>query len=383
MEVIHKHKSEKETKTEKQIWENLNIDPKYFTIEDNLLKDGRVIHTIVFHKQPKKEDNVLIMLHGYLGASIIFFKMFKVLMEHFYIVAIDLPGFGSSSRSKKHPSNTEDWISYFLSSVNMTLQKYEIKKANFLGHSLGGFLIGHYLNRFPENVQRVFFLSPGGMNQSTNQKELLMERIKRASCFQKPLLKYGAKKIFETKDSPLEVPGFWMFKSIIVKKIYRSERLNLTKDQQKLFVSLFKRIFNKKRGGDKCLGYFFDYSPKSKTPISKIISKYHKKKDIFLYYGKHDWMDYNDSQNFLTEEKIDIPLQFIEKSDHQIIFQNPYDAAMLVLKDYYNTLKQDEKIEEEKDLFETVKKKLDEDGEYDDIRLSLRKPENFEFKKFK
>jgi len=37
-------------------------------------------------------------VHGYGGSGALMYRLFKLLMPHFYVIAIDLIGMGSSSR---------------------------------------------------------------------------------------------------------------------------------------------------------------------------------------------------------------------------------------------------------------------------------------------
>lgn len=40
----------------------------------------------------------LVLVHGYGGSGALMYRLFKLLMPHFYVIAIDLIGMGSSSR---------------------------------------------------------------------------------------------------------------------------------------------------------------------------------------------------------------------------------------------------------------------------------------------
>lgn len=42
----------------------------------------------------------MVLLHGYGGSALIFYKIMKPLSEHFNLIMIDILGFGGSSRPK-------------------------------------------------------------------------------------------------------------------------------------------------------------------------------------------------------------------------------------------------------------------------------------------
>ena len=312
----------------------MDLEASHFQSCDLAISPLKKVHYLVFSKTPRTEDNVLVMLHGYLGTSVVFFKMFKVLMEKFYIVSVDLQGFGLSSREKRTPETVDEWIQFLTTPVIWVLRHLGIDRVNLLGHSLGGFVAAHLLKKIPDRVQRLFLLSPAGMNLAVNSEANLRSKIDKAGFFKRMLIKWGVSKVFREKKSPLQVSGFGMFRSTIVKRIYGTQRLNMTKEQQKLFISLFKGIFRQKACGDKCVGYVFHYGVDSLRPVMPILEEFHGKLPIFLYYGEFDWMDYKKTIMNLKTQDISLVPQFVSKADHQIVFQNPYETSMLVIKDY-------------------------------------------------
>ena len=109
----------------------------------------------------------LIMLHGYGGCSATFFKMFPKLKTHFHIFAIDLYGMGASYRFNfDQIKNFEDAIKTMTTSIHECISNLELDNFYMLGHSMGGYLIPHYLTRFNHiRVRGVFMCSPAGFNK--------------------------------------------------------------------------------------------------------------------------------------------------------------------------------------------------------------------------
>ena len=50
------------------------------------------------------------MIHGFGAAGVMFFPLFKSLMEHFRIVLVDLLGFGGSTRVQLSEATTHDSV---------------------------------------------------------------------------------------------------------------------------------------------------------------------------------------------------------------------------------------------------------------------------------
>ncbi len=55
----------------------------------------------------------MVIVHGYGGSNMIFYKIFKYLSEKFHVIAFDIIGMGASSRPKfkiKEPAEAEDFL---------------------------------------------------------------------------------------------------------------------------------------------------------------------------------------------------------------------------------------------------------------------------------
>jgi len=59
-------------------------------------KDNEYIWTYEFGEDDKPK---LVIVHGYGGSGIVFYKMFERLKQHFHVYLIDLLGMGRSSRN--------------------------------------------------------------------------------------------------------------------------------------------------------------------------------------------------------------------------------------------------------------------------------------------
>ena len=58
-------------------------------------ESGNYIHTIEVGNKSKR---TLVLVHGYGGSGVMFWKIIKTLSQHFYLILIDIIGMGSSSR---------------------------------------------------------------------------------------------------------------------------------------------------------------------------------------------------------------------------------------------------------------------------------------------
>lgn len=98
----------------------------------------------------------LVLLHG-IGASVFIWRfLFPLLEVHFRVTAIDLPGFGKSSKDAKR-SYTLDAQSELVTKI---LSLIGIREATLVGSSMGG-TIGLWVARLdPKRFRRVVALAP-------------------------------------------------------------------------------------------------------------------------------------------------------------------------------------------------------------------------------
>lgn len=113
------------------------------------------------------------MIHGFGGGGAVFYKMIKHLREYFEVYTIDLLGMGMSGRPPyeiKH--NFEATIAYFTESIHAWVEQHTAglgkngEKYFLLGHSMGGMFAGHYALKYPEEIEKLIFMSSIGINEA-------------------------------------------------------------------------------------------------------------------------------------------------------------------------------------------------------------------------
>lgn len=95
----------------------------------------------------------LVLLHGYGESMIAWRGMFDRLAQHADVIAMDLPGFGLSS---KPPSG------YFTDSmatrVRQALESLGVRRTAIVGHSLGGAVAAAVVSQSPDRITRLVLL---------------------------------------------------------------------------------------------------------------------------------------------------------------------------------------------------------------------------------
>ena len=134
-------------------------------LEDSV-EDNEYIWTYQFGNPSKP---ALVMIHGFAGSGLIFYRMFKFLRAHFNIYLIDLMGWARSSRHDFKCSTYQECELYYVNSIEKWRQKMGFETMNLLGHSFGGFIASKYAMHHPEKLNKLILFSPHGV-ETTNKK---------------------------------------------------------------------------------------------------------------------------------------------------------------------------------------------------------------------
>ena len=113
----------------------------------------------------------LVMIHGFGAGFLQFYKNLDHLHRHRRLVALDIPGFGRSTRipftadaraaEEEMVAHLETWRRV------MGLERFVL-----LGHSLGAFLACSYSISHPERVQHLILVDPWGLSPPLSQEEV-------------------------------------------------------------------------------------------------------------------------------------------------------------------------------------------------------------------
>ena len=101
-----------------------------------------------------QKSEYIVLLHGYGGNSRCFKKQLEVLSKFFNIILIDMHGHGKSSNI--HLNITEkDILKTITRDIHNTILSLGVKKAHFMGLSLGTIVANTYAIYYPESVLSV------------------------------------------------------------------------------------------------------------------------------------------------------------------------------------------------------------------------------------
>ena len=135
------------------------------------LKNGN----IYFQKFESQNSNgeIVFLVHGFSTPSIVWKGVIPFLTKSgFNVIAYDHYGRGYSARPKVN--YTKDFYVSTLFELKSFLNIDQ--KIHLVGYSMGGPIVGHFANEFPEQVSSVNFIAPSGyMNQDSSNLNLFIK----------------------------------------------------------------------------------------------------------------------------------------------------------------------------------------------------------------
>ncbi len=114
----------------------------------------------------------LLFLHG-LGSYLkAWTKNIEVLKEDYRCIALDLPGYGKSSKE-----NEVSDMTFFAETVRSFMDKLKLKKVILVGHSMGGQVAMHTVLKSDRNIKKLILIAPAGFETFTEQESTWLQSV--------------------------------------------------------------------------------------------------------------------------------------------------------------------------------------------------------------
>lgn len=142
----------------------IKFEDKFLTLEHQAI--------LRYWEKGNKANPKIVFLHG-IGSGIeSWLAQFEFLSKYFYVIAIDIPGFGKS----RIGNNNYDLRS-LLNILDLFVASKGLERFSFLGHSLGGFLSLEYANVHPYKIDKLVLIASGGFGMPSKRFRFLASRF--------------------------------------------------------------------------------------------------------------------------------------------------------------------------------------------------------------
>lgn len=117
-------------------------------------------------------ENILLFIHG-LGSYLkAWDRNIPELKKHFRCIALDLPGYGKSSK-QVHSGK----VSFYTEMLKEFISKLRLKNVSLVGHSMGGQIAASYVISFPDEIKRLILVAPAGFETFNSDEIELLKKI--------------------------------------------------------------------------------------------------------------------------------------------------------------------------------------------------------------
>tara|TARA_E500000331_G_C17220374_1_gene697806 strand:+ start:469 stop:1227 length:759 start_codon:yes stop_codon:yes gene_type:complete len=132
----------------------------------------------------------LVLVHGFLGSSIMWKPQIEDFKKYYRIITPDLPGFGNSNKLKSHNN-----INSMAKTILDCLKVKKIEKFYLLGHSMGGMVVQEMAKLAGEKIVKLICYGTGPVGNIPGRFETIEESRKK---LKKSGLLVTAKRIAKT-----------------------------------------------------------------------------------------------------------------------------------------------------------------------------------------
>lgn len=156
------------------------LKPYDFAVKKKKLARLKTEVTYVDEGDPNN-PNVLVFIHGIYGYIPIWNKQINDLKKQFRCIAVDLPGFGRSTKK-----NVMTGIVPFGDVVIKLLEALKINRVTLIGHSIGGQIAINLALRYSSRVKRLVLISSAGIETfNEKEKQAFRENVTTSLCLNK------------------------------------------------------------------------------------------------------------------------------------------------------------------------------------------------------
>ncbi|ODV62408.1 alpha/beta-hydrolase [Ascoidea rubescens DSM 1968] len=304
----------------------------------NITYQNYINEFVIYPKGKQSNDpnlNHLIFLHGYGGGIGFFLKNFQSFLSfensNWCLHAIDLLGYGVSSRPEFRCSNLSNSEDFFVDSLENWRKLRKLNNSeNILicAHSLGGYLISVFNMKYPNKFRKILMVSPAGIIKPSKLPDIP---------------KYYDM-LWNQNYSPFSLVRYFGPLGSYLVSGWSSRRFdNLDNEEEKNLLHKYAYIiFNSKGSGEYILNHVLSAGGVPRCPL--IDFKENRIKyltcDTTWIYGENDWMDVRGGfeamkllNNKVVNESgrtITANVKIVKNAGHHLYLDNTHEFAEIL-----------------------------------------------------
>ena len=264
----------------------------------------------------------MFLLHGYLGTSIIFYKLLKHLTSRYYVYCLDLMGMGRSSRPEFVAKTPEEAEHFFIIPLELCRDKLGVDKMVLAGHSFGGYIAGCYTESFPSRVHKLVLISSIGVPRPPG--DVSPEEWSRSLNWKfRGFMKF-ARYLMKKNITPASIlRKFGPFSGRLIRG-YLKRRWSGVPEEDLEHLKVYLEQVNLYPGsGEFALAQLFVEGAFAIKPLYERIAC---TPTVFIY-GDRDWMDPVGAEMNSKVNQCQVICEIISRSGHHMYIDNPEELG--------------------------------------------------------
>lgn len=291
--------SQQETKPMKEVLSEYKFETKSITLDSlniSYVKEGDGEKTLLF-------------LHGLSSNSDAWSKNIEALSKNYTCIALDLPGYGKSSKPKADYTPT-----FFADVTYQFLKKLKLKNVVLVGHSMGGQASIKLATTHPNAIDKLILVAPAGLERFSETEGTMIKSI------------YTANMVKHTTDD----------------QIRKNYALNFYKQPEDVSKMIEDRIAIKSSSDfdEHCEAIVKSVSGMIDDPVFEGLKDINQ--ETLVIFGKNDMLIPNryfhptlsiEKVGEIAKEQIkSVTVEYIDESGHFVQFEKSEDVNSLIKK---------------------------------------------------
>ena len=282
-----------------------------YKISKVFLNNNEYINTL--HIKSIGDKPIIVIIHGFASGLATFINIYEKLYNFYDIYAIDLIGYGLSSKPIFSDNNILS-ENIFIDAIEKWRIKLNLKSIIICAHSFGCYVSTNYYNKYPDNVKALILAEPWSFSDNRLNNNSLIQKI--------PIVNFiKLLKIIK----PISYYIMFIITFYICKKI--SKHL---KNKNNIFNYLYYLNINSTAD----IGFFsivdnFCY-PKKPIKINN------PDLPLFIIYGQDTWLDIKSGIKFAYNRNKKTKLFIIPDATHEVYTEQleKYTSIIIDLKKF-------------------------------------------------